>query len=630
MQELYLIDAKVNPEGVTLTFFNAANNIWKNISKKFKPYFFIPHPISSEDTQIIRRLNASSSIAEKQNLFTNQKGPVTKVEIDPGTKPSWIAKRFKKSWEGGIPVILSYVYDKNLTFGALHEINDKQIRPLFRLSIEKEKQFQKKFHQLKNTDPLKYSILERLFMLCSQPIPIIPSINQINGRGFDLGEPFLPFMLSRIANLPISTSSSNRRVSSWIRSILNNYLRRHNILIPTSNELRRNETKKQIQGALTFKPKEGIHFNTVVVDFESLYPSIIDTYNLSYETIDCIHKPCQNQRLSNLPHYICNQRRGVYSLLIGAIKDLRIHWYKPLSKDKTIAEEERKLAKASSELLKLILVSSYGVTIRIHGLSRPSLAETITAYGRYILQSTWNLAENLGLFPIYGDTDSLFLENPNEELVRTLISSVKKQFKLDLAVDERYSVCVLPRAMKAYFGVRTDGTYDIKGVAAIKSNSPPIIQKVFRACVKEIAKMTSESQLVEIRQQIKIIIKEASERIKTGKILLEDLKYVVKLHEDPAKKEKEKTLHQPYQCARQLIDQGRTIQKGDTVLFIKVKPFNYKGKTFTVKPIHIIKTVQEINVDDYIRNLQTALNQTLKFFNLEIEKPTKIKLSDFM
>ena len=147
------------------------------------------------------------------------------------------------------------------------------------------------------------------------------------------------------------------------------------------------------------------------------------------------------------------------------------------------ASEERRQAEAISQLLKLILVSAYGVTVRIHGLAR-SLAESIMAYGRYSLQTTWEMAKEGGLHPVYGDTDSLFLDDPKEERVEWLIKNVKERLRLDLAVDERYSVCVLPRAMKAYFGIRKDGTPDIKGVTAIKSNSPLFIQKIFQNCVR--------------------------------------------------------------------------------------------------------------------------------------------------
>jgi len=207
------------------------------------------------------------------------------------------------------------------------------------------------------------------------------------------------FMLARLANLPVPKTYHNRQVSTWIKSILHNYLRKKNILIPTSKELRKGETKHSVKGALTLTPESGVHFNTVVVDFDSLYPSLIDSYNLSYETIDCPHNECQNNKVPELEHHVCTKRRGVYSILIGSLKDLRIHWFKLRSKDKNLTAEERRLAEATSELLKLILVSSYGVTVRIHGLSRPSLAESITAYGRYSLRTAYKIAEEEGLHP---------------------------------------------------------------------------------------------------------------------------------------------------------------------------------------------------------------------------------------
>jgi DNA polymerase I len=127
---------------------------------------------------------------------------------------------------------------------------------------------------------------------------------------------------------------SNQHLSRWIKSILHNHLRRKSIRIPTSKELRRNEIKKRVQGALTFAPKPGVYFKTVVLDFESLYPSLIDAYNLSYETINCPHQEYQNYRVPTHTHHVCTLRRGIYSILIGTIKDLRIHWFKPLTKNK--------------------------------------------------------------------------------------------------------------------------------------------------------------------------------------------------------------------------------------------------------------------------------------------------------
>jgi DNA polymerase I len=420
-------------------------------------------------------------------------------------------------------------------------------------------------------------------------------------------------------------------VSTWIRSILYSYLRRKNVLIPRSSELRRDQNVRGVPGALTFQPRAGTYFDTVVVDFESLYPSLIDSYNLSYETVDCNHEGCVTNRVPEEKHHVCNRRRGVYSILTGALKDLRIHWFKPLSKDASISNEERRLAEAASRLLKLILVSSYGVTVRIHGLAQPALAESITAYGRHSLRQSWRLAEEEGLRPLYGDTDSLFLDDPSEDHVSSLILRVKNELRLDLAVDKVYSVCVLPRAMKAYFGIRKDGTADVKGLTAIKSSSPPFIRNVFMDCVKELVAVKNWSEFETAKENLREVVKRAVTNLQSGKVPLEDLVYIVRLHFDVSEKiSSEDVYHQPYQCAVQLADRQKEVRQGEVVSFVKVKPFNYRGKTFSVKPTDLVRDFREVNVDDYVRNLRTALNQTFKPMNLSFNEEPKTTLADFI
>jgi DNA polymerase I len=328
---------------------------------------------------------------------------------------------------------------------------------------------------------------------------------------------------------------------------------------------------------------------------------------------------------------VCRKRRGTYSILTGALKDLRIHWFKPLSKDVSISIEERQLAEAASRLLKLILVASYGVTVRIHGLAQPALAESITAYGRYALRQSWRIAEEEGLKPLYGDTDSLFLDGPSEDNVSSLIRRVKKELRLDLAVDKVYSVCVLPRAMKAYFGIMKDGTADIKGLTAIKSNSPLFIRNVFMDCVKELVASKNWTEFEVSKENIRGIVKRAIANLQSGKVPLGDLVYTVKLHFDVSEKPSgDDVYHQPYQCAVQLADRQKEVKQGEVVSFVKVKPFSYRGKTFSVKPVELVRDFREVNVDDYVRNMRTALNQTFKPMNLSFDEEPKTTLADFI
>ena len=78
-----------------------------------------------------------------------------------------------------------------------------------------------------------------------------------------------------------------------------------------------------------------------------------------------------------------------------------------------------------------------------------------------------------------------------------------------------------------------------------------------------------------------------------------------------------------------MLDVGKKVERRDTVHFIKVKPFNYKGKTFTVKPVEHVKSVKEINVKDYIRNMTTALEQTFAPMGIKLEEKLETKISDW-
>ena len=76
------------------------------------------------------------------------------------------------------------------------------------------------------------------------------------------------------------------------------------------------------------------------------------------------------------------------------------------------------------------------------------LDEAITAYGRHVLQSTWDMAKERGLKPKYGDTDSVFLDNPPKDEVERFVESVSNRFGLQLAYDRAYAVCVLSLSLK--------------------------------------------------------------------------------------------------------------------------------------------------------------------------------------
>jgi DNA polymerase elongation subunit (family B) len=629
LSALYLLDAKLTEtNAVKLKFLNTNGEIQEIVDNNFKPYFLVAHPLTEEEKRVVKYFSGIMETVEKVDLFTGETRVLQKISWPNPKIALKAARRFRQTWESEIDFLKSYVYDKGLIFGALHSENSLQ--PVLDLSTDERMKLEENFKEVKTKDALKYAQISYLLNLLLQPIPKLnPEFFGV--KEVDQEKVYATWMLSRIANIPLIEAFNSRRVSEWIKSMIYTYLRRNGILIPTSEELRRGKPTHRVVGALTVAPTPGTYFGTVVCDFESLYPSCIDSFNLSYETVDCIHSECKTNRIPDVEYHVCTKRRGFYSILVGALKELRIRLFKPASKDNSLSEENRKNASTAAKLLKLITVSSYGVTVRIHGLACPPLAEAITGYSRYALKETWKIAEEKGLRPLYGDTDSLFLDNPSNEQVKWLIKTVKERFSLDLAVEKRYNLCVLPKAKKAYFGILSNGTPDIKGVTPMKSNAPRFMSNVFQQCVIALSVVKNNEEYEQAKKVIKETVKTAIADLKSRRVKLEDLVYTVRLYFDPNEKIADvKAVAQQYQCALQLIDAGKKLQRWDTVSFIKVKPFIYNGKTFTVKPAYFVKSITEINVEDYIRNLQTALNQTFQPMGIKLEKEKETEISRWL
>ncbi len=179
----------------------------------------------------------------------------------------------------------------------------------------------------------------------------------------------LMLALTRISGMPME-DVSRQGVSRWIRSFLHNEHRRRGMLIPNMDDIfavkGSTATKaiikgKKYKGAIVVEPVPGVHFNVAVMDFPSLYPSIIKVYNLGYQTILCPHRDCMDNKVPGTPHWICTKQKALESLLIGSLRDLRVMWYKLKSKDKNLSKEMRGWYDVIQSALKVILNASYGV-----------------------------------------------------------------------------------------------------------------------------------------------------------------------------------------------------------------------------------------------------------------------------
>ena len=455
----------------------------------------------------------------------------------------------------------------------------------------------------------------------------------------------LIIVIARIGRLSID-DIARFGVNQWIRGMLYYEHRLNGFLIPRRDELQEKGTasttaiikEKKYRGGLVVEPKLGIHFGVVVVDFASLYPSIIKVHNLSYETVNCVHQSCKedpNQKVPGTTHWICKVNRGLTSLLIGSLRDLRVNYYKHLSKNKSITSEERQLYNVVSQAIKVILNASYGVMgAEIFPLYCLPVADATAAIGRVTTTSTIERCKEIGIEVIYGDTDSLFLKNPSSNKVEEISLWARTRLGVDLEIDKQYRYVVFSELKKNYLGVLTDGTVDVKGLTGKKSHTPPFIRNAFYEILSILSKVDSEKDFESAREKIKNIIQENAKGLELKKIPLNDLSFNVMVNKSPEKygkkmsnnqttknialhgKEKEvetfKGLPQHIKAAKLLTDNGRLIKAGDIISYVKTKTGD------GVKPVELA-VAEDIDIEKYLATMEATFDQLLSSLNFNFK-----------
>ena len=444
----------------------------------------------------------------------------------------------------------------------------------------------------------------------------------------------LLILFIRMTKLPLHDFYRNS-IAAWIRSMLYFEHRRQNYLIPTKEDIAEQRPGgfttsvtegKQFQGAYVIDPVPGRHYGVVVMDFASLYPTIIKEYNLSYETINCGHPECVNNLVPNTPYYVCTRRMGIFALLTGFFREIRIKWYKRRAGDKTLPPEERNFAATIQSALKVFINGSYGVFgSRTFQLFALPVGESTTAIGRYSILNTIQKAKDLGATVLYGDTDSIFLLQPTPEQVEGLTEWTERELKIDLEKDKTYQFLALSSRKKNYAGIYANGGVDIKGLTGKKKNTPEFIRKVFLDVLATLKDVHSEDDFAAAKTAILSTIRQNVKKLERREFPLEDFEVTVQM-----KKKMDsytKTMPQHVRAAKMLQEAnaqagtGSDMERGDTISFVKTRTKD------GVKPTEFAR-LEDLDIPKYKEMLKSSLDQILDALDISFDEVMGVKKID--
>jgi len=431
----------------------------------------------------------------------------------------------------------------------------------------------------------------------------------------------LILVLARISSMPME-DVSRQGVSRWIRNFMHREHRKRNMLIPNAEDILTKKGKtsttavikgKKYKGAIVVEPTPGVHFNVAVMDFPSLYPSIIKVWNLGYQSIRCNHPECRENTIPDTQHWVCKQKRALESLLVGALRDLRVRWYKTRSKDKTLSPELRSWYSIAQGALKVILNASYGVFgAESFDLYCPPVAEATAAIGRYSITQILKHAEKVGIKVLYGDTDSLFLKNPSKEQIDEVIRYTEHELNMGIDMEKVYRYAVFSSRKKNYLGVLENGTVDVKGLTGKKKHIPVFIKDAFNTMKERLAQVKNPEDFEKARKDIATIVRERYTTLKRREWKdNNEIAFHVVLGDNLDKYTK--TTPQHVKAAMILRKNGKDPRAGDLISFVKVISKDH------VKPVELASR-NEVDVDKYVAYLHSTFDQVLDALGLNFDE----------
>ncbi len=363
------------------------------------------------------------------------------------------------------------------------------------------------------------------------------------------------------------------------------------------------QTDEHSAGGHVLEPVPGIYDNVVVLDFKSLYPSIIQTFKIDplsrlLSHIDTIQTP-EGYKFSRTQHF-----------LPEFISQLMIQ--------RSIARKNNDAA--LSQAIKILMNSFYGV-MGSYGCRfyHPDLPSAITSTGKYLLLGSKKFIENLRYKVVYGDTDSLFVmiinkpdsdynkegEQIAEQLNQFWKEELKKKFQVDsfleIEFEKHYRKFIITPARgsevgakKRYAGlIKRNGVTEIEfvGMEFVRSDwtrlakefQTELYSRIFnnqeiddwiRSYVNKLRKGEFDNKLIykkRLRKDVEEYQKNIPPHVRAAKLLLNprDTVYYVITHRGPI----------PIQLKHDDIDYDHYIEKqlkpiADSVLVLLGKSFD--------------------------------------------------------
>lgn len=382
---------------------------------------------------------------------------------------------------------------------------------------------------------------------------------------------------ARVTGLPVQ-EIARRSPGAGIAAMQNLTALRRGILVPYQRQKGEvpktyNQLVTSDRGGMVFEPLAGIFPNVAILDFMSMYPSIIVGYNISPETVGVEEQgafliPEMGIRISSRP--------GLVPAALGPMVKKRVEIRHHL---KTMDKQDPRYVryKAYADALKWLCVVAYGrLGFANSTFGRINSHEVVSFVGRQVLLAAKEIAEEHGFTVIHAYVDSLFICRPDaiaEEDFQPLLEEIQQETKLAIDVERIYSWMAFGCSRQnphlsvpnRFFGLQADGDYKIRGLALRREDTSLFVAEAQLQVLQILAKETDPHKLTHSLPEVLNLLQEKISLLKDRKIPVDKLLVTQTLSRELAEY---KVPSPAARAARQLQASGKNIRMGQRIQFV--------------------------------------------------------------
>jgi len=394
------------------------------------------------------------------------------------------------------------------------------------------------------------------------------------------------------------------------------------VLIPRSGGyqpvMTLSEMARLDHGGLILTPDVGLHEDVGVLDFESMFPSLMVTRNISYETV--------RDRTG----------KGFVVDFTREALERRLH-FKHMRRTLEEGSREWRWCEGRQEALKAVLFCTYGYSgCWANRFGNFDTFMEINRVARETLVESMNVARHRGYRTIYGNNDSLFLKRSGAGPLdfQTLADEITDRTGVSMAVDKvfRYLV-LLPQkgeertgAANRYYGVTEEGRHVHRGIELRRSNTPPYVAEAQRRAVEALLGWGTAEEVCTLGVDAAVaVVEDACRRLRRGQVPEEQLWATTALRRSPAGYRAKL----PHVAAAEALEMQRMkVEAWTPVSYIYVDE-GHGNRFRRVRPAGIGGGV---DAEKYAELVREAGRSVLATFGVDLEeaRPGAVPLSRFM